>query len=444
VPTPRWSIALLGHPVRVHGVSVKNTPSPPHPCARLLLGGLALAACDPQGVTPKFTPDAFQVVIDLDALPDAAPLPDALRADAFLEFLDSGVPIVTPDAAVLPPVPDAGEGPPCTEPVIEACNGLDDDCDHRVDEGRIIGNTCYPRTANCLQETQRICDTEANVICPARENLTCRMDPLVFAAVSDYGGGNRAEGLTTDLIRGFSPSFVLTAGDNNYPRGEAETIDRNVGQFFGVFIGGYRGAFGNGPDDNRFWPALGDADWLTAQGQPYLDFFTLPGNERYYDVDLGVVHVFVLDSDAREPDGNTWESVQGQWFQAAAARSTACAKIAIFHHPPYSSSWRGEENGGVPMRWPFAMAGMTAVISGQDRIYERLQIDDIPYFIIGAGGGAQNHTFAETPRPESQVRYRDRPGAMKIVATQTDVTFSFVNIESTLVDSITVPLRCPM
>ena len=96
------------------------------------------------------------------------------------------------------------------------------------------------------------------------------------------------------------------------------------------------------------------------------------------------------------------------------------------------------------MRWPFAMAGMTAVISGQDRIYERLQVDAIPYFIIGAGGGAQNQTFAETPRPESQVRYRDRPGAMKVVATQTDITFSFVNIENTLVDSITVPLRCPM
>jgi hypothetical protein len=346
--TARRPIALRAHPDRVQVVPVKNTTSPLCARAGQLLGGLALLACDPQAVTPKYTPDAFQVVIDLDALPDAAPEPDALRVDAYLYFLDSGVPLVTPDSAPLPPLPDAGEGPPCTEPVIETCNGLDDDCDRRVDEGRIIGNTCYPRAPNCLQETQRICDAEANVICPARENLTCRMDPLVFAAVSDYGGGNRAEGLTTDVIRGFSPSFVLTAGDNNYPRGEAETIDRNVGQFFSPYIGGYRGAFGNGPDDNRFWPAMGDADWLTAQGQPYFDFFNLPGNERYYDVDLGVVHVFVLDSDAREPDGNTWDSVQGQWFQAAAAQSKACAKIAIFHHAPYSSSWRGERTVACP------------------------------------------------------------------------------------------------
>ena len=409
-----------------------------------LFGCLLFGACDPKAVQPKFAPDMYATIIDLDALPDAAPLPDADRADVFLYFLDGGPPLATPDASTEPAGPDGAPRPPCVDRMPELCNGLDDDCDGEIDEIFIIGNACYPEVSGCLQDSRRICDADANIVCPGREGASCRPDPLVFAAVSDYGGGNRAEGLTTDLIRSFEPAFILTAGDNNYPRGEAETIDRNVGQFFGLYIGEYRGVFSNGSEDNRFWPALGDADWLTAGAQPYLDFFTLPGNERYYDVDMGVVHLFVLDSDVQEPDGNTFDSVQGRWFQAAAARSKACAKIALFHHPPYSSALRGEANGGVPMRWPFDTVGMTAVISGQDRVYERLQVDGVPYFIIGAGGGADTHTFAATPRAESQVRYRDRPGAMKLTATQNDLTFAFVNIENTLIDTLTVPLRCGM
>ncbi len=402
---------------------------------------LFLAACNPQGVDLGGDTDRGPL-IDLDALPDAAPEPDALRADAFLPFLDTGPPLPVLDAAPPAPVPDAALGPACDDPVPEVCNGLDDDCDRRVDEGRIIGNGCVARRADCLVDSSRICDAEAVPFCPDVETLTCRETPLVFAMVSDYGGNTRGEGVVADLIRTFEPAFVVTAGDNNMPAGAADTIDRNVGQYFGEFIGEYAGSFGGGSDDNRFWPALGDADWLTENAQPFLDFFTLPGNERYYDVNLGVVHLFVLSSDAREPDGNTWESVQGQWFQAAVARSTACLKVAVFHHPPYSSSWRGEEGGGVPMRWPFAMAGIDAVVSGQDRIYERLSVEGVPYFIIGLSGGARTHTFAETPLPESQFRYRDRAGALRVMVTATDATFAFVNVDGTVVDSAAVPLRC--
>ena len=37
--------------------------------------------------------------------------------------------------------------------------------------------------------------------------------------------------------------------------------------------------------------------------KPYFDYFTLPGNERYYDFTWGPVHLFALDDIDSEPDG---------------------------------------------------------------------------------------------------------------------------------------------
>ena len=64
------------------------------------------------------------------------------------------------------------------------------------------------------------------------------------------------------MVTGWNPDFVITLGDNNYPKGEAATIDANIGQHYGHFIGDYRGAYGPGQPRNRFWPSPGNHDWV--------------------------------------------------------------------------------------------------------------------------------------------------------------------------------------
>ena len=130
-----------------------------------------------------------------------------------------------------------------------------------------------------------------------------------FAVIGDYGADTPAEAAVAALVKSWRPEFLITLGDNNYPSGEAATIDRNIGQFYAEFIGKYRGRFGPGSAKNRFWPALGNHDWVVGV-EPYRDYFTLPGNERYYEVDLGLVHLYALDSDVHEPDGISPESQQ--------------------------------------------------------------------------------------------------------------------------------------
>jgi hypothetical protein len=65
---------------------------------------------------------------------------------------------------------------------------------------------------------------------------------------------------------------------------------------------------------NQFFPTLGNHDWYTPGAQPYLDYFHLPGNERYYDFVWGPVHFFAIDSDENEPDGVNQSSVQAKWL----------------------------------------------------------------------------------------------------------------------------------
>ncbi len=257
---------------------------------------------------------------------------------------------------------------------------------------------------------------------PAATPSPSAIPVLRLAVIGDFGLAGQPLADVADRVLGWQPDYILTTGDNNYPDGEQETIDANVGQYFHSYIFPYMGSYGEGAIENRFFPVLGNHDWNTPGAQPYLDYFTLPGNERYYDVPLGAVHLFMLDSDSREPDGVGRSGAQAAWLQQAMAASTAPWKLVIMHHPPFSSGYHGPVDW---MEWPFAEWGASAVLAGHDHTYERLQIDGIPYFINGLGGGP---IYAFNVIDEaSQVRYNEDYGAMLIDATPSEITFTFSN-----------------
>ncbi|MBP1702827.1 MAG: alkaline phosphatase [Chloroflexi bacterium] len=256
---------------------------------------------------------------------------------------------------------------------------------------------------------------------------------LRLAVLGDYGLAGQPEADVASLILGWQPDYILTTGDNNYPDGEQETIDENIGQYYHSYIAPYVGSYGQGGEVNRFFPTLGNHDWNTNQAQPYLDYFALPGNERYYDILLGPVHIFAVDSDSREPDGVSRISLQAVWLQDALSASTAPWKLVIMHHPPFSSGYHGPVDW---MRWPFAEWGADAVLAGHDHTYERLLIDSIPYFVNGLGGGPI-YAFVFIDEA-SQARYNDDHGAMLITADTQQITFQFMNRRGELIDSYSI------
>jgi len=257
---------------------------------------------------------------------------------------------------------------------------------------------------------------------------------LRFAVIGDYGYAGQPEADVATLVDRWQSEFIITVGDNNYLWGEAATIDSNIGQYYANYIYPYTGSYPSSATHNRFFPSLGNHDWYTTGAQPYLDYFTLPGNERYYDFIWGPVHFFALDSDAQEPDGITYDSIQGQWLQTQLANSTSPWKLVYTHFPPYSSS---AVHGSYPvMQWPFAAWGATAVLTGHDHTYERLLVDGIPYFVNGLGGRSI-YEFGN-PVPESIIRFNDDYGAMLVEATETWITFYFITRTGELIDSHTI------
>lgn len=254
--------------------------------------------------------------------------------------------------------------------------------------------------------------------------------PVRFAVIGDYGLAGDAEKGVANMVLGWAPDFILTTGDNNYPDGAADTLDENVGQYFHTYIFPYLGEYGGGADINRFFPTLGNHDWNTEKGQAYLDYFTLPGNERYYEFTWGLLHFFALDSDTREPDGVGKSSVQGAWLNQALASSNATWNIVFGHYPPYSSGYHGSTDW---MQWPYKEWGADVVLSGHDHTYERLDVNGELYFIVGLGG-ASRYVFL-SKHPGSLVRYNQTHGAMLVEATEKKITFSFYAVPGDLIDS---------
>ena len=251
-----------------------------------------------------------------------------------------------------------------------------------------------------------------------------------FAIISDIHGASSNTLDVSNLVKGWSPDFIITSGDNFYPL--QDSIDNQVGQFYHEYISPYYGVYGNGDSINSFFPALGNHDYDLGNINAFLAYFTLSGNERYYDFVKGNIHFFAINSIANEPDGTADTSIQAHWLKDKLAHSTSIYNIVYFHYPPYSSGMHGS---AVQMQWPFKQWGATAVFSGHDHDYERLIIDSFPYFVNGLGGGT---TYTVFNNPGSQIHYNYKHGAILAKANSDSISFDFINVSDSIVDHFAI------
>ncbi|MEO5759986.1 MAG: metallophosphoesterase, partial [Mesorhizobium sp.] len=209
-----------------------------------------------------------------------------------------------------------------------------------------------------------------------------------FAIFGDYGDTDLSgEKAVSAMVHAWNPDFILTVGDNVYA---PQTLDAAVGQQYHDYIGNYQGAYGSGSAINRFFPTLGNHEYDEGNVPTYLNYFTLPDSERYYDFQIGPVHFFALDSNKQEPDGRSSTSVQGHWMQSLLANSDASFDVAYFHHTAYNPS-----GSSTIMQWPFEQWGVNAVFAGHEHNYYRENRDDnsdgvyLPYTTTGLGGAGK-------------------------------------------------------
>lgn len=275
---------------------------------------------------------------------------------------------------------------------------------------------------------------------PVDPNLPQRVvnmpaDSVTFAVIGDYGENSSVEEDVANMVKSWNPDFIITTGDNNYTFGAAGTIADNIGKYYSDYI--YNPDAPNGQicqgraaneQVNRFFPSPGNHDHYSAPAmQPYLDYFSLPGDERNYEFTWGPVHFFSLNSGASGKVSYP-NSPEAKWFQNVAANATEPFRFAYFHHPPYSVSHHGSS---PQMRWPFSSLGINAVFNGHDHVYERVtdkQDSAIMYFVCGNSGKESNYGCNQNPLDAN--RYSvicddQNHGAMKVHVTATKAVFEY-------------------
>lgn len=265
---------------------------------------------------------------------------------------------------------------------------------------------------------------------------------VVFAEIADFGKPTESAGIglrgVAEMIASWNPDFVLTAGDNIYA--PTNTYQSAVGDYYGDFI----------TDDlttTRFFPIAGNHDHSDpANGfDDYLAYFTLPGNERYYELVRGPVHFFMLHSaigslgaPSPEPDGVEATSKQAQWLKARMSVSTARWKVVLVHDSPYCLN--EDYPGHTVLRWPYKLWGADVVISGDDHRYERYEVDGLPYLVNGLGGATRdtNPHVADVLAPYLKASYHADWGAIRGTATCDSLKFEFITRGAVTVDTLTL------
>lgn len=267
----------------------------------------------------------------------------------------------------------------------------------------------------------------------------------VFAFIGDYGHEGTSALEVANMVKSWSPEFVVTAGDNNYSGGHLWAMRGNISQYYGDYIynpdapDGYR-CTGQADTDteNRFFPAPGNHDYDADINDNYLRFFTLPGNERWYDFRKGSMHFFSMDSNVEYDYG-----AMRIWLEEKVAASDAPFKVAIFHHPPFSVSQHGNY---VPMQWNWAELGICAVLTGHEHTYQHIvekQNPTVHHFVNGLGGRRNFYDCASNPLDADLFEvncYNENYGAMKAVGNDTTLTFEFYSVTDggDLIDKIVI------
>ncbi len=137
-------------------------------------------------------------------------------------------------------------------------------------------------------------------------------------------------------------------------------------------------------------PAPGERD-MVPWGDRFSQLFgTMDGPAgRAYSIDVGAVHVALLDSTA-SLDG------QAAWLDAdltAAEAHGARHELVVLHWGPWTAGARGAAAQSLIV--PVAQRhGVDAIVSGHEAIYEHGVADGLHYFVTGGAGVSVGHAVA--------------------------------------------------
>jgi hypothetical protein len=203
-------------------------------------------------------------------------------------------------------------------------------------------------------------------------------DKLRFAVIGDWGtGDNDQVRIARQMYSSHQHSpydFIISVGDNIYPNGSARYFAKHFETPFSSLL----------KDGTKFYTVLGNHDVDAGrQDQCQYPLFNM-GGVAYYKLQRGdgLTEFFLLDS-------TNFDRTQAAWLENSLRDSKAKWKIAVFHHPIYSSGKRHGSDLSLRKQVEplFTRYGVNVALSGHDHIYERTKPQQgVQYFVSGSGG----------------------------------------------------------
>ena len=197
---------------------------------------------------------------------------------------------------------------------------------------------------------------------------------LKFLIIGDMGTGDRPQYEVSQQMLNLRAKWkydnVLMVGDNMYGPERPTDYARKFEQ-------PYAGLLKEGV---KFRAALGNHD--EREQREYIHF-NMEGKSYYtWKPREEDVRFFFLES--TYPD-----ETQLKWMETELANAKEKWKIALFHHPPYSSG--GRHGSNIPLReaWEplFLKFNVSVIFTGHEHFYERIKPQKgILYFIVGSSG----------------------------------------------------------
>ncbi|HYN08031.1 MAG TPA: metallophosphoesterase [Vicinamibacterales bacterium] len=203
--------------------------------------------------------------------------------------------------------------------------------------------------------------------------LPNRAGSFKFGVLGDFGTGSQAQYQLAEqmvtLHGRFKYDTVVLVGDNLYGSQRPQDFKKK-------FELPYKPLLDAGV---KFYASLGNHD---AREQRSYKLFNMGGNLYYTFNPSPDIRFFMLESSYPTPE-------QFDWLEKELKASGSNWKIAVFHHPLYSS---GDRHGSdlllrEVLEPLFVKYHVSVVLNGHDHFYERVKPQKgIAYFVVGSGG----------------------------------------------------------
>ena len=253
-----------------------------------------------------------------------------------------------------------------------------------------------------------------------------------FPLVGDCGTGDRDQiGIAKQMFDAHRQSafdFAVAVGDNIYPNGSARYFTKHFEQPFAALL----------KERVNFHAVLGNHDVQEGrQDQCQYPLFNM-GGRNYYTVKQGdgLLDLFMLDS-------TDCDTAQIGWLEQQLKGSTARWKLAVLHHPLYSSGKKHGSDLNLRRKLEplFVRYGVNAVFSGHDHIYERTKPQQgIQYFVTGAGGETRRGGV-DLKSPFRAASFDEDNHFMLLEAEHNQISFQAISEAGTIIDrGVILPL----